>query len=181
MPSRVKSDTGQINLKALFVKNRLIFILLFSIIVFIISFIYIGAPLLKELNTLNIRYRQDQLEFSKIQEEVSLLDNIKAKNFTDTEHIPTALEELTRKANDLGLKFDVVKQRGLVPLAGNYKILPLHIESTCDFQALGNFLGALENLKESITVVDQLEVTREKEILPNLKVVLELGMYIIAY
>lgn len=181
MPSRIKSDTGQFSLKTLFAKNRFIFVIVFSVIVFIVSVIYICVPLLKNLSAVNSRYKREQLEFDKIQKEVSLLDNIKAKNFTDTEHIPAALEELTRKANDLGLKFDVVRQGGLIALAKDYKILPLSIELTCDFQGLGNFLGNLESLKESITVVDHLEIIREKETLPNLKVILELGMYIISY
>ncbi|MEW6008540.1 MAG: type 4a pilus biogenesis protein PilO [Candidatus Omnitrophota bacterium] len=181
MPNRIKSVPSKLDLKTLFAKNRFIFLLALSVLIFIISIIYICVPLLKNLNAVSKLYRREQLEFDRIQKEASLLDNVKAKNFTDSEHIPAALEELTRKANELGIKFDAVKQRGLVFLDGNYKILPLSIESTCDFQALGNFLGNLENLKESVTVVDKLEITREKEILPNLKVVLELGMYIISY
>ncbi|MBU2541592.1 MAG: type 4a pilus biogenesis protein PilO [Candidatus Omnitrophica bacterium] len=166
------------SLKKIFINNRFIIItgILFIILIFSLIFIYI--PLAKSLGELNARYNQQYGELLKVKEQIALSDKIKARIISYSEDELGALDELTKVASTLGINLDSVKPEKIISLGEDYQILPIAIESVCDFKALGSFLGALEGLEKSVVVLKQLEITRAEESLPNLKASLELGIYL---
>ena len=164
--------------KNIFLKNWLIsvFVILAVICAFLINFTYI--PLARKLGDIRTRYRQETSRLEKIKGEVSTADKIKAKIIIYSQDLSQALDELTKRANGLGVEFDLLKPQEPIGLGKDYQVLPILIESACSFEALGSFLGSLEDLTESVVVLNRLEIVREQDLLPDLKVSLELGMYL---
>ena len=145
-------------------------------LVFLTGLVYM--PLWKNLSDLTLRYRQEQEKLDQIKKEAGFSDKVKAKVITSADEIPQALAELTKKARVFGVSFDTIKQRDMISLDKDYKILPIYIEATAEFQGLVGFLGSLENLRKSVIVVDKLDILRGKELLPRLKANIELGIYL---
>lgn len=165
-------------IKKFFLNYRFIFIFAILAIILGFSIIFIYLPLAKDLRDLNSRYTRKFLELDKIKDKIAVADKIKAKIIVYSQDLPSALDELTKKANALGINFDFIKQEKLINLSQGYQVLPILIESVCDFQALGSFLGSLEDLEKSVIVLNQLEINREEDSLPNLRVDLQLGIYL---
>ncbi len=168
----------KLNLKKMFLPNRIALIAGVLAIILIFSIIFVYIPLAKSLADLNLRYKQQYLELKKVKEQIALLDKIKAKIVSYSEDELQALDELTKVANALGIEFDSVKPLQIVSLEEDYQVLPIAIEAVCDFKALSTFLGALESFEKSVVVIKQLQITREEKLLPDLKTVLELGIYL---
>ncbi len=162
--------------KNMFLNKTIIYI--FILVAVIIIFIFLYLPLLKDLDSLSIRYKQESKKLENIKQQIATSDNLKAKAITRQEEITQALDELTRKANSLDFKFDSLKQSEMAALGSDFMLMPISIESTCDFQAIGNFLGSLEDLEKSVVVVQKIKIETLKEALPNLKLSLELAMYV---
>lgn len=179
MPSGIDFSTLILNVKKSLGTRRFAVLVLgmFLALAFLTSLVYL--PLWKNLQAKSFDYRQEQERLKQIKQEAVLGDKIKAKLITSEDEIPQALDEMVRKARALGISFESMKRKDLLTLDKNYKILPISIEASVEFQGLAEFLGSLENLRRSVIVVNQLDISRDKELLPRLRANIELGMYLI--
>jgi Tfp pilus assembly protein PilO len=154
------------------------FIILILAAFFVSVIIAISIPVWRNLQALRLHLKEEQVKLDQVRQSLPVPDKIIKKFITSADDIPLALNELAKKANFAGIKFDSLKQKETIALGAGYKILPLDLETVCDVQALANFLGALDNLRNSVMVVNRLEIKRDKELLPQVKATMELGMYL---
>lgn len=177
MPSRI-SSADKLFLRLAFLNQKSILIFLVIIVILITGFVFMLMPLYDKFVLLSIRYKQEDAKLRGIQEQSYLAGDVRAKLITDSQDIAIALEELTKKAQIFGFHFDTIRQGNPIDIGAGYKILPIAIQSTCSFQALANFMSSLDTLRKSVTVVNKLDVVKEKGNISTLKVSLELGTYI---
>lgn len=168
-----------LNLNSILLSKRFNIILLGLIAAIGIGFIFIFMPDYDSLQKLKIRLKQDNVKLSEIKSEISISGEVKSGMVTDLADVAKALDEVTAKASQFGVKFDSQKQSEPIDIGGNFKILPITIVSTCDFRGLANFLVSLENLRQSVVVVNRLQVQKDKAPGGKLKVSMELGMYLL--
>lgn len=168
-----------LNLNSIFLNKRFNIILLGLVAAIGIGFIFVFMPDYDSLQKLKIRLNKENMKLSEIKNEISISGEVKSGMVTDLAGVALALDEITAKANQFGVKFDSQKQSEPIDIGGNFKILPITIESTCDFRALGDFLLSLENLRQSVVVVNRLQVQKDKTPGGKLKVSIDLGMYLL--
>lgn len=172
-------DSSGLNLKNIFSAKKSTIVFLALIVGAVACFSVIFIPGIKELNNLKIRLKAQGLKLEEIKKEISSAGKTKSRIVTNPEDIAQALNEISKKSSQLNFKFDSIKQGEAFAIGGNFKILPITIESTCSFQALSGFVSGLESLRRSVVVVKKLQVNKDKVNPRNLKVSLELGMYLL--
>jgi Tfp pilus assembly protein PilO len=172
-------ENAKPNIKNIINADKFVVVFLIFIIGAVISFIIIFVPAVRNLGNLKTQLKAQSLKLEEIKREIASSGKTKSRIVTNPEDIAQALDEITKKSAQLNFKFDSIKQGEPFAIGGNFKILPITIESTCSFQALSGFVAALENLRRSVVVVKKLEVGKDKINPRNLKVSLELGMYLL--
>lgn len=169
----------KLKLKNIISVDKSVIVFLILIIGAIIFSIVIFIPAIRNLGNLGPQLKAQGLKLEEIKREIASSGKSKSRIVTNPEDIAQALGEITKKSSQLNFKFDSIKQGEPFAIGGNFKILPITIESTCSFQALSGFVAALENLSRSVVVVKRLDVSKDKVNPRNLKVSLELGMYLL--
>lgn len=93
--------------------------------------------------------------------------------------ISLSLDEITRTGRMLNINFLSINPREIEKLEGYaYRRLPIYMDLKSKYKDIGIFLGALEELRESIVTVRKFEIERNEKILPLLKSKLVLEMYL---
>ncbi|GEM_PF-3243090 len=169
----------RLKLKNIISVDKSVIVFLILIIGAVICSIVIFIPATRNLGNLGAQLKAQGLKLEEIKREIASSGKSKSRIVTNPEDIAQALDEITKKSAQLNFKFDSIKQGEPFAIGGNFKILPITIESTCNFQALSGFVAALENLRRSVVVVKRLDVSKDKTNPRNLKVSLELGMYLL--
>lgn len=167
------------NLKSIFTGKRLIIIFLILTIGALTCFVAIFVPAARNLGNLQSQFKAQSLRLEEIRKAIASSGKTRSRMVVDLEEAAQALDEITKKSAQSNFKFDSIKQGEPFVIGGNFKILPITIESTCSFQALSDFVAGLENLSRSVVVVQRLDVAKDKANSKNLKVSLVLGMYLL--
>lgn len=93
--------------------------------------------------------------------------------------ISLSLDEITRTGRMLNINFISINPREIERLDGYiYQRLPIYMDLKSKYKDIGIFLGALEELEESIVTVRKFEIETNKRTLPLLKSKLVLEMYL---
>lgn len=147
-------------------------------VVFLVVFVYF--PLVNKYQELT--YEVDQVH----------KDLIVAQNFINKREIETstgrlidesqiamAIDDITEAGQKFEIKFVSISPRDIEKLENSpYGRLPIEVSVICDYAKLGEFLGALHNLRDSIVTVKNFDMQRDEEILPLIKSKLILEVYL---
>lgn len=124
-----------------------------------VLYLRIYAPLLSRLHSRGDACRLAEAEVSEARD---LITAFKAKEIEKTlipeSQVSEALEEVTRQGNQAGVTFLSVTPRS--PEEGDgCRVLPIEMELGSSYEALGQFLGDLDDLKGSLITVRDFSVT----------------------
>ena len=93
--------------------------------------------------------------------------------------ISLAIDEITKVGATLNIDFlSISPQKIMKPKGSKYPALPIRMNLQCGYKDLGLFLGALEELKQSIITVKSFQVEVNQQILPQIKTDLIVEVYL---
>lgn len=143
-------------------------------------YLFFYAPLVRELKIHGSECKKTEAE---VREARDLIARFKAKETEKTlireAEVSLALEELTRQGNMAGINFVSVTPRSIEAVEGeDYRILPLEMEIESSYEALGRFLGLLDDLRGSLFKVRDFMVTAKSGDSSKLVTQLTLNLYL---
>lgn len=143
---------------------------------FLALFIYL--PLLKEVKRKGAQWNglKGQLEAARLNAEILLTSGVSKKLIAQSE-VTSAIDAISKAGRSLFLNFRYLSQEEIRSENG-YAILPLRMEVEGEYGQLGAFFGALENIKDIIVAVKDMQIKRSDNTLPKLSAVLTLYIYL---
>jgi len=138
-------------------------------------------PLLGELRTEGARCRALESEVAQARALIAGAKTEGAKrNLISEEQISLAIEELTLEGRTEGINFVSIAPGSIrKPEGEGYRILPIELETESTYQALGEFLGWLDELKRSLMKVQAFNVTGKSEDASQLSGRLTVYLYLV--
>ena len=119
-------------------------------------YLFLYRPIMGELKIHSGECRRLETEAAEIR---SLVFSFKAKetvrNFVAEKEAALAIDEFTRLGKLKGIKFIAMTPREIEKRDGSaFKILPIEMEIEANYEKWGPFLGALEELEQSLVTVE---------------------------
>ena len=146
-------------------KNIIIITAGLSVIGIIIIYGVFYSPLMRKLSNARAECRKwetrvtDTRDFAKSAGTRKTEDTILTEDDT-----PLAISELTRLGKLKGVNYiSMTPEEGMKKTVLYCEVLPIRIEIESSYGRLGEFLGALDEMKYSLIKVDSLEVTSNKK------------------
>ncbi len=142
-------------------------------------YLFLYHPLLVKLRLKYAECRLAEEEILTARNNVSILKTNQAgKKFVVLGEVSIAMDELTKKGKSKGINFISITPQPVEKVSGVYKILPIEMETESTYEALGSFLGCLDELAKSLVTVRSFEVTAEEKDDSKLKMKLMVNMYL---
>lgn len=148
------------------------------LIVFVLIFAY--RPLMIKLRNADKELKSLATQLLNERNNIAALKKLDLKcRLMQQKEVSQALDELTEKGRNLGLKFISITPKDLQKeVGGNFKVLlPITFQIECAYQSLGQFLVYLEEFPRTITEVKSLSIRPREEILPKLNVEVMVNLY----
>lgn len=137
-------------------------------------------PLIKKLGAAGAGCRAVEAQLASAQGSLEALKKeTRLKSMLGVEAASLAMDELTRAGKSRRVNFI-----SLVPKPAEssndpaYKILPIEVETSSDYEGLGAFLGSLDDLEKSLVAVKEFEVSPESAEPEKVKTKMVLAMYL---
>lgn len=106
-------------------------------------------------------------------------ESFERKKLPTQEGISIAMDELTKRARILGIKFVSIKHEKIkIDPDSPYEILPIYMELESKCKDFGQFLNVLERLEESVVTIESFKVKKDEEIHPKVTASLRAKMYL---
>lgn len=130
----------------------------------LILYFFLYQPLMKEIKQRAGEWQRMEREVQEARAMVAALKNRGHKwTFISEEAVPPALEELTAQGKAKGLSFVSMTPRTIEkPQGEGYRMLPIDMEIESSYEALGIFLGSLEELGRSLVTVSSFEIIPDR-------------------
>lgn len=95
--------------------------------------------------------------------------------------VSTAIDEITKAGKAFDIAFASISPQEVETAPEvSCRRMPIHMELEAGYKELGAFLGALENLRESVVTVRRFSIRREETVLPRVKSELSVDVYLTA-
>ena len=165
-----------------------------GIVIFLVLFAVILAPVRRELAEKKKKYRELEVQLTAGRSKLSAIKLDKAGVEAKVEELrrrlpsksptPAILEELSKKGKGLNIEFISISPQPAEPLpditaAFNCKVLTISINMRATYKNLGDYLGLLDNLESSFAVVPEFQATKDERIFPKLIVDMKVYTYIL--
>jgi Tfp pilus assembly protein PilO len=92
--------------------------------------------------------------------------------------ISSVIDAIAREGRNNLLDFKSISQGEMRPDEDNYPVLPVTIEIEGDYRQIGAFLGALENIKDTIVTAREFTLRRDDRILPKISAAVVLNIHL---
>ena len=93
--------------------------------------------------------------------------------------VSLAIDEITKTGAAQNINFFSISPQKIMKSGGSkYPVLPIRMALQSEYRDLGLFLGALENLKESIISIKSFQIDADQDILPQIKTDLVVEVYL---
>lgn len=146
--------------------------------------LYLGlyAPLWKKLRLQGEETRALETEVAFARSQIAALKHQgQSRSLIREAEVSLAIEELTRRGKSEEINFTSIRQRPVEKTQGvPYHVLPLAIETESTYEALGSFLGSLDELESSLVTVRSFSIMAKPEKTSKLKASLTLALYLVA-
>ena len=144
-------------------------------------FIIFGyKPLIAELQDASKRLQVAEAELNKQLSAIASMEKIDVKGkIMKQNEIPLAIDELTEKGRELGLRFCSISPRQLEETTqpGIWK-LPINFEIESEYQNLGQFLDYIDKSPRNIAMTESLSINPKEEDLSRLSVEIVINLYV---
>lgn len=85
------------------------------------------------------------------------------------QEVSFVMDEITELGNELGVNFRSIRPKEIEKTSSTYQVLPIEMRLEAPYRELGTLMGALKNLKGGLVTIEDFEMVREEETLPDLK------------
>lgn len=146
----------------------------------LVLFFSLYLPLGRGLKIRGSECRILETEIGQAQEGLSLFrKNGRGKSLITEEEVSRAIDELTRQGKSLGINFISLTPRQAEKSEGSrFRIFPIEMETESTYEALGRFLGSLDELQKSLVTVGGFDVIPNEGNPSKLKAKLTVQMYL---
>ena len=145
----------------------------------VIAVLAVYLPLLKQIRVQAETARAREAEVLGIREGLERLKKeVFKRHLIAEDEVSTAMEELTRQGNWKGMNFLSISSKPAEKIPDSrVRVLPIEMEAVSSYQALGEFLGLLDELEKSFVTVKSFEINAETKSLPKLNSKLNVQMH----
>lgn len=120
----------------------------------IFAYLFFFHPLLNKIRAKGSECRILEEELHVARNNVALLaKDRKEIPLVRREQVSLAIEELTRRGKNQGVSFISIAPRAVDSIGGTFSVLPIDLETESRYEALGAFLGVLDELETSLVKV----------------------------
>jgi len=138
------------------------------------------APLLSKVRALTTEVKALDSELAAVREVLDKGKTIKrGAGFLPRNEVSLAIDEITKVGATMNINFlSTNPQKIRLPEQSKYPVLPIRMEIQSEYEDLGAFFGALENLEKSVVTVRGFSVRGDAMALPRLvtDIVLEIHL-----
>ncbi len=122
-------------------------------------FIFLYQPLLKKIQAKGTDCRMLEARAEQVRRNVSILAmKGRETNFIGPDEIAPAIEELTQRGRARTITFLSITPRPMEKTDQVYQLFPIDMEIESSYQALGEFLGDLDELEKCLVTVRSFEM-----------------------
>ncbi len=148
-----------------------------AIILILVFVVYL--PLIHRLIQTKNQVILKEKEISELQSQTQILSVKRKRKLPSLKEVSLAIDELSKLGADNKIDFVSIDPRQTQIVSSMpYQILPIDMVVESEYDDLGRFLGALENLKQSLVTLERLQIQRDEKILPRLRIKLTVNMYL---
>ncbi|MBC8392806.1 MAG: type 4a pilus biogenesis protein PilO [Deltaproteobacteria bacterium] len=181
MKNETKIDSGIARIKECIGSSGARRTLLAAGLMLVFFFLFFGyKPLIGELQGAANRLQEVETELSEQHQAIAALEKVDVKGkMIQQNEIPLAIDELTEKGREFGLRFTSISPSQLQETmqSGIWK-LPISFVIESEYQNLGQFLDYIETSSRNIAALESLSINPKEENLSGLSVALVLNLYV---
>jgi len=149
----------------------------------LIAFVLVSSvymPLGAKLRKASQELKAMEGELEMVRGTIKARESYGKRSLPTQEGISIAIDELTRRGRTLGINFISISPQKIEEVQGlPYRLLPICMELESRYEEFGRFLGALEELGESVVTIESFEIERDERVLPKVRTKLVAEMYLI--
>lgn len=166
-------------MSAIELNKRNALILSIIVIILFISTGFLYLPLAKEIRVKSYEWNSLRRNLSAAHADLLAAGKESVtKRLIRREDCASVIDGITKEGRNLRLNFKSISQKEIKDTEDRYLVLPVQMEVEGDYERLGRFFGALENLESSIVRVENFEIRRDDKILPKVSASLAINIYL---
>lgn len=166
-------------MSAIELNKRNALILSIIVIILFISTGFLYLPLAKEIRVKSYEWNSLRRNLSAAHADLLAAGKESVtKRLIRREDCASVIDGITKEGRGLRLNFKSISQKEIRDTEDRYSVLPVEMEIEGDYERLGRFFGALENLEGSIARVEKFEIRRDDKILPKVSASLAINIYL---
>ncbi len=149
-----------------FARERLVIIIACGVAIVALGlYLFLYGPLIGKLREAYLKCRAVETEAMDAREAIANLKTLETKKgLISEDEISLAIDELTRRGKSKGINFISMTPKKIEQSNDSrYRTLPMEMEIESSYEALGVFLGLLDELEKSLVRVRSFNVTSDKE------------------
>lgn len=141
--------------------------------------VFLYLPLSRSIRKAGLEWRGLNQLLSSAEAHLSVFQGASAgKRLIREEGISSVIDRIAQEGRNNLLDFKSIRQDNIRDVALNHQVLPVVIEIEGEYKQLGIFLGALENIKDSLVSVEEFSITGGEKILPKVSASIALNIHL---
>lgn len=141
--------------------------------------VFLYLPLSRSIRKAGLEWRGLNQLLSSAGAHLSVFQGTSAgKRLIREEGISSVIDRIAQEGRNNLLDFKSISQDNINDAGQNHRILPVVIKMEGEYKQLGVFLGALENIKDSLVSVEEFSITGDERILPKVSVSIVLNIHL---